>query len=298
MTKEEALREIKMPSGIEENMVHAMRLMNTAGTVADISLLMPIASSGNTAPVVKKLAIEAICSIIKESLLTKFNELTTEMRQKLATILQTLDPKIITEISKDLMSNDDERRLSALQMLGILRRHPRVKDLLAKLLQDRDPKIKATAVILLGKMMGPNDQQMVMTLLSDEDKRVRANTVEALESLGNPRLAPALYKYRKDPSNRIRGNVLKALHNLGQTEIEEDLLEMLNSRDVLQKASALWVVTQVKYSKSSKVIDAAGCCLLSNDKMVYKNAKQALSALSTVPRAKGYIMYLGDIFAE
>jgi HEAT repeat protein len=297
MTKEEALHEIRKPSGVLKNTVHAMRLMNKAGTVADIAVLMPIASSGSTDPVIKKLAVEAICSIIKESLLTKFNELTTEMRQKLATILQTLDPKVITEISKDLMSTDNERRLSALQMLGILRRHPRVKDLLAKLLQDRDPKIKATAVILLGKMMGPNDQQLVMTLLSDEDKRVRANTVEALESLGNPRLAPALYKYRKDPSNRIRGNVLKALYNLGQTDIEEDLLEMLNSKEVLHKASALWVVTQVKYNKSAKVTDAAGACLLCDDKMVHKNATQALNVLAaTMPRATGYVKYLGDVF--
>ncbi|MCL2182207.1 MAG: HEAT repeat domain-containing protein [Chitinispirillia bacterium] len=296
MTKEEAIREIKTPRGSQDNMVHAMRLMNKAGTVSDIALLMPIASSGGTDPTVKKLAVEAICSIIKESLLSRFSELTTEMRHKLATILQTLDPKIINEISKDLMSNDNARRLSALQMLGILRRHPRVKTLLAKLLQDKDPKIKATAVILLGKMMGPNDQQMVMTLLGDEDKRVRANTVEALESLGNPRLAPALFKYRKDPSNRIRGNVLKALHNLGHTDIEEDLMEMLTSKDALYKASALWVITQVKFSKSQKVIDSAGSCLLSDNKMVHRNALQALSALDN-PRAEGYVRYLGDIFA-
>jgi len=295
MTKEEALLAIKTSKNLEA-VVIAMKIMLKAGTVADIAILMPIAS-GHTNPVIKKLAVEAICSIIKESLLTRFNELTAEMRQKLATILQTLDPKIINEISKDLLSNDNEKRMSALQMLGILRRHPRVKDLLAKLLQDRDPKIKATAVILLGKMMGPNDQQMVMTLLSDEDKRVRANTVEALESLGNPRLAPALFKYRKDPSNRIRGNVLKALYNLGHTEIEEDLIEMLTAKEVLQKASALWVITQVKYDKSVKVVDAAGACLLCEDKMVHKNAIQALTALKT-RRSKGYIKYLGSVFAE
>ncbi|MCL2219123.1 MAG: HEAT repeat domain-containing protein [Chitinispirillia bacterium] len=296
MTKEEALHEIKKPSGVEENMIQAMRLMSKAGTVADIFALMPVATNGATAPAVKKFAVEAICSIIKESLLTRFSELTTEMRQKLATILQTLDPTIIKEISKDLMSNDSERRLSALQMLGILRRHPRVKDLLARLLQDRDPKIKATAVILLGKMMGPHDHQMVITLLGDEDKRVRANTIEALESLGNPRLAPALLKYRKDPSNRIRGNVLKALYNLGHTEIEDDLIDMLNSKEVLNKASALWVITQVKFSKSIKVIDAVGACLLCEDKMVHKNATQALKALeSSSLRATGYLRYLGDI---
>jgi HEAT repeat protein len=295
MTRTEALAEIKAAKNVE-NVILAMGSIAKIGNVTDIPALMPVASSGSTNPIVKKLAVEAICSIIKESLLTRFSELTVEMRQKLATILQTLDPKVINEISKDLLSNDNERRLSALQMFGILRRHPRVKDILTKLLQDRDPKIKATAVSLLGKMMGPNDQHMVMMLLNDPDKRVRANTVEALESLGNPRLVTSLFRYRKDPNNRMRGNVLKALYNLGHTDIEEDLLEMLNASELLQKASALWVVSQVKF-KSAKVEDAAGACLLCNDKVVYKNALSALNALKT-PRSLGYVKYLAPVFGE
>jgi HEAT repeat protein len=294
MTRDEALLVIKNP-GNTENIAFAMRLLAKAGTVSDIFAVMPLATSNATNPSIRKMATETICSIIKESLLTRFNDLTGDMRQKLATILQTLDPRIINDLSKDLLSNDNERRLSALQMLGILRRHPRVKELLAKLLQDKDPKIKATAVSLRGKMMGPNDQQMVMTLLNDEDKRVRANTVEALESLGNPRLVPALFKYRKEPNNRIRGNVLKALYNLGHTDIEEDLLEMLTSKEPLQKASALWVISQVKYDRSARVIDAAGACLMNNDKIVHKNAMMALNNLGT-PRSLGYVKYLGEVF--
>lgn len=294
MTREEALGTVKTSQ--DANAVTlALSALIKIGTIADISVLMPIASSSAANPTVKKLAVEAICSIIKESMLTRFNELTPDMRQKLATILQTLDPKIIGEIRKDLLSNNNERRLSALQMLGILRRHPRVKDLLAELLQDRDPKIKATAVSLLGKMLGPNDQQMVMGLLNDPDKRVRANTVEALESLGNPRIAPILYKYRKEQNNRIRGNVLKALYNLGHTDIEEDLYEMLNAKEPMHKASALWVISKIKYNKSPKILDASGACLLCDNKIVRKNAVDALTALKT-PRATGYMKYLGEVF--
>jgi len=293
MTREEALDAIKTGAGIE-SLSLAMGSLARTGTVADISVIMPIASSNATNPVVKNLAVKAICSIIKESLLTRFNDMTSDMRHNLAHILQTLDPKIINEISKDLFSNDNERRLSALQMLGILRHHPRVKDILARLIQDKDSKIRATAVILLGKMIGPNDLQMMTALLSDPDKRVRANTVEALESLNNPRFIPALLKFRKEPNNRIRGNVLKALYNLGHTEIEDDLLDMLTGEQPLHKASALWVLSQIKY-KSAKITDAAGACLLCNDKVVHKNAVTTLNVLKT-PRCLGYLKYLGDIF--
>ncbi|MDR2577795.1 MAG: HEAT repeat domain-containing protein [Chitinispirillales bacterium] len=296
MTREEALAEIKAAKNTESVSI-ALSFIAKTGTVADIGTLMPIASSNIANSTIKKLAVEAVCSIIKESMLTRFNELTAEMRQKLATILQTLDPKIVNELSKDLFSNDNERRLSALQMLGILRRHPKVKDLLVKLLHDKDPKIKATVVSLLGKTLGPNDQQIVMALLNDPDKRVKANTVEALESLGNPRMIPILYKHRKEPNNRTRGNVLKALFNLGYTEIEEDLFEMLNAKEPLQKASALWVISQVKYTKSAKVVDAAGACLLCPNKIVRKNAINALKTLSTL-RSLGYVRYLGDVLGD
>jgi len=294
MTREEALSEIKNLRNME-SVIFAMRIIAKIGTVADIFTLMPIATNNMTNPSIRKLATDAICSIIKESLLTRFNELTPDMRQKLAKILQTLDPRVINDLSKDLFSTDTERRLSALQMLGILKRHPHVKEILAKLLQDKDSKVKATAITLLGKMMGPNDQHMVMMLLGDEDKRVRANTVEALESMGSPQMIPILSPYRKDPNNRIRGNVLKALYNLGETNIEEDLLDMLTADDPLQKASALWVITQLKYNGSKKVIDAAGSCLLCDSKMVHRNAEAALTAVGT-PRCKGYINYLGRLF--
>jgi len=294
MTREEALSEIKQFNNLE-SVVFAMRIIAKIGTVSDIFTLMPIATNNSANASIKKLATDAICAIIKESLITRFNELTPDMRQKLAKILQTLDPKIINDLSKDLFSNDNERRLSALQMLGILKRHPHVKEILARLLQDKDTKIRATAITLLGKMMGPNDQHLVLMLLGDSDKRVRANTVEALESMGNPLLIPTLIPYRKDPNNRIRGNVLKALYNLGHTDIEEDLIEMLVSEDPLQKASALWVITQLKYNGNKKIIDAAGECLLCDNKMVHRNAEAALTAVGT-PRCLGYINYLGRIF--
>jgi len=290
MNRESALAEIKTPRSVE-NILLAMRFIAKTGTVSDVSTLMPHASGSNQ--VIKKFAIDAICSIIKESLITRFSDLNAETRKKLAAIMQTLDPKIIDEIGKDLFCSDDARRLSALQMLGILKHNPRVEEFLTKLLKDKDAKIKATAISLLGKMMGSNDQQMVISLLSDPDTRVRANTVEALESLRFQRSIPVLLRYRKEPNNRIRGNVLKALYKLGHTDIEEDLLEMLNHTEPLQRASAMWVISQIKF-QSPKTEDACGVCLLSIDNVVRKNAKSALNALTT-PRSKGYLRYLGEL---
>lgn len=274
-----------------ESVISALRIIAKNGTLVDLPDMISLVKSPRFS--VKKTAIECTCQLIKENLLTHFNELESQIRDKLGLLLQSLDPKIVDGIGKDLYCKDDERRLRAVQILGLLKKNPRVKDIMVKLIQDKDVRIKATAVNLLGKIIGPNDHELILSLLSDNDKRVRANTVEALECLGNKRLIPILLRFRKDLNNRIRGNVLKALYNLGFKEIEPDLLEMLKANNNLMKASALWVITQLKIS-SRLLEDTAGECLLSEDEMVLSNAQKALKAMGT-PRSQGYLNYLQNI---
>jgi HEAT repeat protein len=244
---------------------------------------------------VRTAATQAASAIIKENLISYYHDISNDVRVKLGLLLQSLDPRIIDEISMDLYGESNERRLRAIQVLGLLRKNPRIPEILGNLVKDRDEKIRATAVNLLGKFIGPDDQQLILALLNDPDKRVRANTIEALERLGNKRLVPILLRFRKDGSNRIRGNILKALYNVGYREIEQDLLDMLGQPSELMKASALWVISQIACC-SRAIEDAAGLAFLSENEMVYRNAKNALTRLAT-PRANGYLRYL-DLFSE
>jgi HEAT repeat protein len=239
---------------------------------------------------VKRAATQAASSIIKENLISYYHDISKEVRVKLGILVESLDPGIIDEISNDLYGESNERRLRAIQVLGLLKKNPRIPEILGRLVKDRDEKIRATAVNLLGKFISHDDQQLILALLNDPDKRVRANTIEALESLGNKRLIPILLRFRKDGSNRIRGNILKALFNLGYTEIEQDLLEMLAQPSDLMKASALWVISQVACT-SRNLEDAAGFAFVSENEMVNRNARNALTALAT-PRTAGYLRYL------
>lgn len=270
--------------------VFSLKTLGTNGKLTDLQALMALINSPNQK--IKQTAVDATCTLIKEHLILHFNNLEKAMRDKLTTIMQTVHPTVLDEISKDLYSENDERRLRAVQILGHMRKNPKIKDILAKLVQDRDVKIKATAANLMGHVIGQNDHDLLLALLNDEDKRVRANTIEALEKLGNKRLVPILLRYRKDPSNRIRGNVLKALYALGYAGIEGDLLEMIRSSSNLMKASAMWVISQIKIALRP-IIDACGYQLLSPDEMVYRNALKALEAIGD-PRAKGYVRYLAE----
>ncbi|MBN1308279.1 MAG: HEAT repeat domain-containing protein [Chitinispirillaceae bacterium] len=281
----------KLPS-LDRNdpklIIDALKEYGCRGKLSDLQSVLGLLKHPNDE--VKNAATKAASNLIKENLISYYNDLTNDVRSKLGLLLQSLDPRIIDEISVDLFGESNERRLRAIQILGLLKKNPRIREILVNLIKDRNEKVRATAIGLLGKVVGPNDQDLILSLLNDPDKRVRANTVEALESLGNKRLIPILLRFRKDGNNRIRGNIIKALFNLGFTDIEPDLIEMINTPNDLMKASALWVISQIGHA-SPHIEDAAGRAFLSENEMVIRNAKNALNKLGT-PRALGYLRYL------
>lgn len=266
----------------------ALRVLAKCGKLSDLQPVLALLKSDNAQ--LKVASVQASSALIKENLITHFHELEQVVREKLVLLLQSLDPSVVNEISNDLYSESDERRLRAVQILGLLKQNPQLREILAKLIHNRDVKIRATAVTLLGKAIGPNDHDLILSLLNDKDLRVRANTIEALESLNNKRLVPILLRFRKDMNNRIRGNVIKALFNLGHSEIEPDLIDMLNSSNHLMQASAIWVVSKITFFSKS-VEDAVAFCLLSDHEVVHVNAKKTLQHLNST-RAQGYLRYL------
>jgi len=270
----------------------SLKIIAEAGTLSDLQSVMALLKNKNTQKQVQELAVLTAATLIRENLITHFNQLDEKVRTKLGTILETLHPNVVAELAKDAMSENENRRLRAVQILGLLKKNPKVRDILARLVTVRDQKIRATAVSLLGKLTNPQDPRIILSLLNDDDKRVRANTVEAIESLGNKRLVPILLRFRHDPNNRIRGNVIKALFNLGYTDIFGLIIEMLTIPDDFMKASALWVLSQIK-SANKEIIDLCGFHLLSENEMVVNNARKALKAIN-IPRCKGFLYYFDE----
>ena len=270
--------------------VTALRILAEKGLMSDIPEIMSL--SRNVNPQIQTAAITTAVSIIRTQLTRNFDRLDETMRRKLVQLLESMHPGVVEEISRDIFSAEESDRMRAIQILALFRKNPRIRDIVARLVADKDVKIRATAVHILGDMIGPTEQHMVMSLLNDKDKRVRANTIEALESVGNPKMLPLLMRLRKDPNNRIRGNVLKALHTLGYKSIESDLIEMINADNDNMKASGLWVIARTLTSNRD-IEDAAGKALISQSEMVNGNARKALQGIGT-KRALGYLLYLDE----
>ena len=272
----------------DSTVTQSLQVLGSEGTLSDLSSMLVLLKC------TKRFSEEGHLGIYhavdQENLIACFNDLGINVRQKLGKIVQSLDSPVVDELGKDIFCENERRRLRAVQILGLLENNPRIKSILVKLIHDIDEKIRATAIIILGKITAQNDHDILLSLLSDNDKRVRANTIEALEITGNKRLIPILLRFRKDPVNRIRGNTLKALYNLGYTGIEQDLMEMLKDKDEFMRASALWVVTQIKLSKPD-FEDISASYLLAESSMLRSNALKALKTLNT-PRSIGYLKYM------
>ena len=199
-------------------------------------------------PTIRNIAISISSNIIKDNLINHFNDIDITIRKKLVTILEVINPLTINEIEKDLDSDDSIKKLRAIQILGLLKNKKCTRIILTKLIYDKDEKVRATVVNILSKVVDlRDDYNIILSFLNDEDKRVKANTIEAIESLGSKRLIPILLRFRHDSNNRIRGNVLKALYSLGYTDIEQDLIDMLNSNNFFMNASALWTISQTNF---------------------------------------------------
>ena len=273
-----------------EVIIAALHVLTDRGALSDLTTVMGLAR--HPVPAVQAAAVTTACALIRNQLYRNFDMLDEVMRAKLVQLLETMHPGVVDEIAKDVFGGTEEERLRGIRILALFKRHPHIREIIAKLLTDKDVKVRATAVNILGNIIGPTDQHLVLSLLTDKDKRVRANTVEALENVGNPRMIPLLQRLRKDQSNRIRGNVLKALYTLGHRGIDEDVLEMLGSGNDLMQASGLWVVTRTLI-QSREIEDAAGLCLVSSSPMVVENARKALQTIGTV-RARGYLSWLDE----
>ncbi len=288
MTRDEALNAIQSQKAGEYSA--GMKALQEHGLLKDLPKVTPFTKSPNES--VRKKAQDTACALIRKNLVQHFHELVPEVRQKLATLMGSLDPAIVDRISKDVYSSDETVRVRAVQILGLLHHNPRVKDILTKLLQNKDQRIRATAVNIIGKIAKQNDLQLVFAVLNDEDPRVRANTLESLENVGGSRIIPVFMRFRNDPNNRIRGNALKALHTAGNVDIRRDLEKMVESNSNYMKASALWVMSQTGVY-TPLLEEKAGYLLMSENEMVVNNARKALRAIRT-PKANAFLNYIDE----
>jgi ATP/ADP translocase/HEAT repeat protein len=92
-------------------------------------------------------------------------------------------------------------------------------DALEKFLAHPDPRLRATAAKVIGRLDLPRFQTRLLPLLADSNPRVRANAVEALAASQSPDVVEKTRSLLDDSSSRVRINALIALAQKEGSEV-------------------------------------------------------------------------------
>ncbi|MFH1761329.1 MAG: anti-sigma factor antagonist [bacterium] len=244
-----------------------------------LSNILKLAQSSKY-PKVKKRAHQVSVDMIRNNILGSFSENMPECTKKaLVKLLMHLEGgetrKKALNATKSPIFND---RIQALQLIRLIGNNQMAESVLYDCLQDVDERIRASAVILLGQLVGNRDLNIVLKCLQDEDKRVRANAVEVIETLNKKHMVSILIRYRRDPNNRIKANVLKALWNLDYHELTDDFREMLTDNSEFMRSSALWALGEIAAGQP-QLIELLKSVIYDDSEMVKANLLRTLNKI-------------------
>jgi HEAT repeat protein len=126
-----------------------------------------------------------------------------------------------------------------LDLLEAISAGPRILPLLAHLLGDSDPRLRARATLLMGRRV--SNTQLAEERLREKDPRVRANAVESLWNSGGD-VTRLLRAAAGDSNNRVAGNALLGLYRADDPEASRRIAAMAASPDPKFRMTAAWVI--------------------------------------------------------
>jgi len=168
--------------------------------------------------------------------------------------------------------------------------------LLRKLvIKERNPKIRASAVAVLGLHITDSMLPMFHPLLKDPDSRVRANAIEAVQNLNNSSIVGILQPYLYDTHQRVRANAAKAIWKYGDFEVTSTLKEMITGTDKKQQVSGIYAIGEIRIEALVKYLLGF---LKDTDPDVRRNAVVALKKFGKKDFSSHLIPMLDDPVPE
>ncbi len=135
--------------------------------------------------------------------------------------------------------DDKLAALATLRMMVIIKKHKyplsdssreKIKQLLIKATKDKDPRIRAAAVNVLGNMEDADVIQTLIKVYEDKDPQVRVEVIRKLGSIKNVDVIPALIKATKDEDRVVRVIAAYGLGSIKNVDVIPALIE--SSEDI------------------------------------------------------------------
>jgi len=162
-------------------------------------------------------------------------------------VLSSRPPEAAVQDPLDSPNRDE--RLEEARDIITRRQVSRIPKVGQRLVEETDPAVKATLVMVLGMMKARDCEAQLAGCLRDPDDRVRANAVEAMGLLEDPGALKCLVPLLKDPVARVRANAVIALKRTRGVNLTAPLREMLEQGDARTKSSAIYAITDLNVSE-------------------------------------------------
>ncbi|HVU01993.1 MAG TPA: HEAT repeat domain-containing protein [Polyangiaceae bacterium] len=182
-----------------------------------------------------------------------------------------------------------------------------VADLIQKLAQGSDFRVRVQAALEIGKTRGRASRLALEAALDDENAAVRAAAAAALKVMHDPASISALEKHQNDGSAAVRSQIKTTLQTFSSGDSEQDS----DKPDVLVQVGKIGsgadasyeVIEQVTRASRERLKELPGVALLADGEKEASPAKKKLPLVMVTGRVKkleqaregGSIVYLASI---
>ncbi len=234
---------------------------------------------------------ETVKSAVRQSLVTMgttmvptlmalFDRQPLAVREQLALILGDIgDRRAVDLLWRCVRSTDRWLRLHAVQALAALQHRDSLAKLLELLSNEADLWMRATLLIAVARLGGPDLEATIAAHLTHQDARVRANAVEALGLLGSPGALDKIKPVFRDPNDRVRVNAALTLYKLGDSTVLSTLRGMCAERNKWIKSSAAFALGEIGDAEATPELLVL---LRDREEVVYRNALEALVKIGDI----------------
>jgi VWFA-related protein len=193
--------------------------------------------------------------------------------------LKKIDESTITSTARLIKQTPTHISLRGLGILEEIAEGSDISQLLLALRDTEDEKVRSKATKTMVKLS--KSVRMIKDALRDKDARVRANALELLWHPENDEIKKEALSlaepHLREPNNRARANAARVFYEAKDSLGFDTLMEMLDSHDERMRASAAWILGDVKEASATEKLRQ----LAKDDssELVVKNAEQALDKM-------------------
>ena len=193
-------------------------------------------------------------------------------------------PYNLSPAALDLASDDPRKRQKFLQDAILHNDDSVLPDIVNRLPDEPDPKVRASMIITLGRLGGKEELDLILPYLEDSEDRLRASAVEAISLFPNAKKEDLLALRLTDKDNRTRANAIVALKDNEQVDLIAPLKELATSVRIRDRLSAIYAITHLETDPAIEVL-----ATLAKDpsRVVAKRADEAMQILTGKKKSPG-----------